>query len=410
MTYSKIQTPDGVKFGNPEGLAQVGEGLLDIDTNQATFIDKNAAKQAGGSGKPGVDDVAVGGSRAGQFDSTWIPSHELGIDKIVAKHLKHVENINKAQDKVNKNYKMSSLSNNTARLMSSRLNKYVDENITPWRNLQSTLNEYKCGKEPRKFDDGWLGRNYAGLASTAASLGQLAYFVNQKPKPTDTHVNNAYAQAALRGLGGLSYSPTSRLNAASDAMRKSMYGISQAGALTPAQKYVVQTKMALDNSKLRSDIIAETQDKNIGLRSAYYNAMMQAGEHEAQRAQSARQFDTSRMDNLQSMYNKNLSTSIGSGVQSLYQMAADDNKWRQFRDTISIYRDDLDDKKKTRAAEIAQRQQEIDWQKQQIYGQNNFGQKNIYYNPKRSEFWGYVPQLGMWDFMNNRPVAYNFKS
>ena len=410
MTYSKIQTPDGVKFGKPEGLAQVGEGLLDVDTNQATFIDKNTAKQAGGSGKPGVDDVAVGGSHAGQFDSTWIPSHELGIDKIVAKHLKHIENVNKAQDKVNKNYKMSSLSNNTAKLMSSRLNKYVDENITPWRNLQSALNEYKCGKEPRKFWGGWLGRNSAGLASTAASMAQLGYFVNQKPTPTNTHASNIYAPAALRGLGNLSYSPDSRLRAARDSMRKSLYGISQAGALTPAQKYIVQTKMALDNSKLNSDIIADAQDKNIGLRSAYYNAMLQTGEHDAQRAQAARQYDTSRMDNLRSMYNKNLVTSIGSGVQSLYQMAADDNKWRQFRDTISIYRDDLDDKKKARAADIAQRQEELALQRQLATNQY-VPQNRLYYNPRLQYSYGGNEYLHYQvpDFFKN-PTLYNFNS
>lgn len=418
MRNSKIITPNGVEFGKPYGLGMTEESQFNISTDRGFHMDKDNAKKVGSSGKVGVDDIPVGVSNGENPNDVWITDHKNGIDKIVAPIIDHIQNINKAQDTINKNYKKSSLSSNTAKVMKNRLHKYVEDNLYPWMQIQESIHTEEEQQKTRpniepskKFGiGGWLGRNYAGLASTAASLGQLAYFVNQKPKPTDTHVNNAYAQAALRGLGGLSYSPTSRLNAASDAMRKSMYGISQAGALTPAQKYVVQTKMALDNSKLRSDIIAETQDKNIGLRSAYYNAMMQAGEHEAQRAQSARQFDTSRMDNLQSMYNKNLSTSIGSGVQSLYQMAADDNKWRQFRDTISIYRDDLDDKKKTRAAEIAQRQQEIDWQKQQIYGQNNFGQKNIYYNPKRSEFWGYVPQLGMWDFMNNRPVAYNFKS
>lgn len=402
MRNGKIQTPDGIKFGQPEGLAQVGEGLLDIDTNQATFIDKNTAKQAGGSGKPGVDDVAVGGSYNGQFDSTWIPSHELGIDKIVAKHLKHVETVNKAQEKVNKSYKMSSLSNNTAKLMSSQLNKYVDENITPWRNLQSKLNEEREMKETRKFDVGWLGRNYAGLAGTAASMAQLGYFVNQKPTPTNTHASNIYAPAALRGLGNLSYSPDSRLRAARDSMRKSLYGISQAGALTPAQKYIVQTKMALDNSKLNSDIIADAQDKNIGLRSAYYNALLQAGEHDAQRAQAARQYDTSRMDNLRSMYNKNLVTSIGSGVQSLYQMAADDNKWRQFRDTISIYRDDLNDKKAARAAEIAQRQEELALQRQQATNQY-VPQNRLYYNPRQP--YNY-PRYSVDDFWKN-PTWYN---
>lgn len=418
MRNGKIITPEGIKYGMPYGLGMTEESQFNISTERGFRMDEDSAKKVGSSGKVGIDDVPVGVQENENPDDVWITDHKNGIDKIVAPIIDHIHSINKAQDVVDKNYKKSSLSSNTAKVMKNRLHKYVEDNLYPWMKkqeeehaIEEALKMHQRAGHPKKFGlGGWLGRNYAGLASTAASMAQLGYFVNQKPTPTNTHASNIYAPAALRGLGNLSYSPDSRLRAARDSMRKSLYGISQAGALTPAQKYIVQTKMALDNSKLNSDIIADAQDKNIGLRSAYYNALLQAGEHDAQRAQAARQYDTSRMDNLRSMYNKNIVTSIGSGVQSLYQMAADDNKWRQFRDTISIYRDDLNDKKAARAKEIEQRQEELDLQRQQIYGSNQSGQSNLYYNPKQSQFWGYVPQLGMWDFMNNRPVAYSIKS
>lgn len=82
---TKVWTPQGVKIGIPNGLAQKGESLWDPSTNDIQYIDE---------GTEGVDNQPVTVKQ-----ETFIPSNELGFDKILEPHMKHISDIRSKQRK-----------------------------------------------------------------------------------------------------------------------------------------------------------------------------------------------------------------------------------------------------------------------------------------------------------------------
>ena len=334
MKVGKVWTPDGIKYGMPNGLAQKGEGMWNPSTNSVQYIDE---------GKEGVDDQPVNVQ-----DETFIPSNKLGLDKVLEPHMKKISAIQDKQSKIEKNANLSSLSMRTKEIQDREVGKYIDQTIKPVAEFQKSINEtdrFNCGKNLRKFDMGLISRSLPTVAGLTAGLGQLLHWTKNKPNQPNTYATNPYETRAMSDLAKLRYNPYPDIQASYDAERRAAYANSQAGGMTGGQRYLGRIGLGIGAMRNAANVYSNAQQQNLKLDQNRINTMLEVGNQDATRRQNASQFDYNAYVASHGAKTKGIEQSVANILNQINAGYKNEFKYRTWQDTADIYRQQVDNEK-----------------------------------------------------------------
>lgn len=323
----KVWTPQGIQMGEPNGLAQKGEGLWDPSTNDVQYISK---------GKEGVDDQPVQVK-----DETFIPSNQLGFDKILEPHMKHISAIQDKQKRLEKNANMSSLSKQTAQIQQKEVDKYIDSTIRPVADAQAAIHGYNCGKD-RRYAEGKMSafsRMFPTIAGLTAGLGQLAHWGTNPIQYHSTYATNPYGTRALNELNQLRYNPYPDIQASQEAERRAAYANSQAGGMTGSQRYMGRIGLGIGAMRNAANVFSNAQQQNNNYRTQYANALLQEGNSIATRRQNANQHDWSDYVQAHGAKTRGIEQATANILGAINGGFQNEFKYRTWQDSLDIYRD-----------------------------------------------------------------------
>ena len=204
-------------------------------------------------------------------------------------------------------------------------------------NLKKTAGEAKNGKLP-KCAEGWLPNTIINGLGGLVGLGQYLSARNDDVKKPNTKASNRYEGAVLRGLAGLQYDPYPILNDLKNRQAYLNYGLTNSGGISGAQKYLGKIANAANMYKATADAYANLQDRNIGLRSNVFSTMANLGAQDAQRAQSANQYDLDYYSKAHAAREQAMQTGLFNMLNAAQSWYANDFKRRQFNDMMNQYR------------------------------------------------------------------------
>lgn len=76
-----------------------------------------------------------------------------------------------------------------------------------------------------------------------------------------------------------------------DAERRGAYQINNSGGMSGGQRQLSRVALALGSQQNMADALRDAYEKNLAYKNTYYNAMLNEGERDAARRQSANQYD-----------------------------------------------------------------------------------------------------------------------
>lgn len=212
--------------------------------------------------------------------------------------------------------------------------------------LSMNKNNYCNGKLPR-LAEGWISNAIVHGLGGMIGLGQYLDAKNQDVKRPNTYASNPYENRVLRGLAGLQYNPYPILNQLNNTRARYDYVLNNSGGLSGAQRYLGKVANASNMYKATSDLLTNLQERNIGLRSNYYNTMANLGTQAAQRRMQANQYDLDYYSKAHAARQSGMQMGVYNMLNQMQNWYANDFKRRQFNDTMRLYRDD----------------QKLDWEK-----------------------------------------------
>ena len=328
MKEGRVWTAHGLKDVEPNGVAQKGESRWNPSTNSVQYIDK---------GKEGVDDQLVNVQ-----DETFIPSNQLGLDRLMEPYAKHISKIQDKMRKVsNEKSNMDSLSKQTQRIQQKNIDRYIDQTIRPIADLQESIH---AKQNETKFEGGKnvlgaFGRMFPSLAGVGASLGQLAHWGTNKIQYHNTYAENPYGVRGLNELNKLRYNPYPEIQASHEAERRAAYANEQAGGLTGGQKYLGRIALGIGGMRNAADVYSRAQQQNNAYRTQYANALLQEGNSVAQRRQQASQHDWADYVAAHGAKTKGIEQATANLVGQIAGAYQNEFKYKTWQDTLKLYQD-----------------------------------------------------------------------
>ena len=165
-------------------------------------------------------------------------------------------------------------------------------------------NKYKCGKpsylpgkpsESSSIEDNYGLNWWDNIVPTGINsligLGQLMSAWKDKPYNPHTYVPNRYANKSLATLAGLRINPYGTIQQLRDAEARTNNAITSSGGLSTAQKNLSRIASLHGTQQQIGNMLNSIQAQNNSYFQHYADTMMQHGLSEAQRLQSARQYD-----------------------------------------------------------------------------------------------------------------------
>ena len=359
MNKTKVWTPNGYQVGPINSLVGKGESIIDYTNGTGTLVTK---------GKVGVDNQP---SSVKENDSNVIAGNDVDwttgmkfsdqIAPLTAK-LQMYNNIEKA---TGKNHNMSSLSKQTVQLQKQQIDKAKApllsqmKNITDRQQIQhdiqgsvENMKKYDSGKSSSYFysrtgngkvPNSWL--TSARLIPALTETAMLNHWLSNKPKGANIYSQNTYAPLALQTLAASRISPYPMIQAAKLADRQGMYSINQSGGYTGAQRQNARIAQNLGTQRNIANILQNVEEKNIGYRNAWAQAALQAGESDAARRQSAKQYNWETYNRAHGAKTKGIETHVANLGAMWQKYWADRIKNKQYEDTLSLYQQDVDNRK-----------------------------------------------------------------
>ena len=359
MNKTKVWTPNGYQVGPINSLVGKGESIIDYTNGTGTLVTK---------GKVGVDNQP---SSVKENDSNVIAGNDVDwttgmkfsdqIAPLTAK-LQMYNNIEKA---TGKNYNMSSLSKQTVQLQKQQIDKAKApllsqmKNITDRQQIQhdiqgsvENMKKYDSGKSSSYFysrtgngkvPNSWL--TSARLIPALTETAMLSHWLSNKPNGANIYSQNTYAPLALQTLASSRISPYPMIQAAKLADRQGMYSINQSGGYTGAQRQNARIAQNLGTQRNIANILQNVEEKNIGYRNAWAQAALQAGESDAARRQSAKQYNLETYNKAHGAKTKGIETHVANLGAMWQKYWADRIKNKQYEDTLSLYQQDVDNRK-----------------------------------------------------------------
>lgn len=359
MNKTKVWTPNGYQVGPINSLVGKGESIIDYTNGTGTLVTK---------GKVGVDNQP---SSVKQNDSNVIAGNDIdwttGVkfsDQIAPLTAK-LQMYNNIEKTTGKNYNMSSLSKQTVQLQKQQIDKAKApllsqmKNITDRQQIQhdiqgsvENMKKYDSGKSSSYFysrigngkvPNSWL--TSARLIPALTETAMLNHWLSNKPKGANIYSQNTYAPLALQTLAASRISPYPMIQAAKLADRQGMYSINKSGGYTGAQRQNARIAQNLGTQRNIANILQNAEEKNIAYRNAWAQAALQAGESDAARRQSAKQYNWETYNKAHGAKTKGIETHVANLGAMWQKYWADRIKNKQYEDTLSLYQQDLDNRK-----------------------------------------------------------------
>ena len=406
----QVWTPNGLQTAPLNSMVGKGESIINYNTGDASLITKGIkGRDTEGSSVQDNDNNVIAGNDKDYIG--YLHGKTPGLMSFadqVAPITARVQMLN-SLIKDNKHPELSSLSKITKHVNTNEVDKIrkplmnqmkeitdrqayqhdINDKYEYMANLNNKYNygknKYNCGKN--KYADGkdsWmlgLGR----LIPSAIESGELLNWVKSKPKGSNIYASNPYSAAALQKLSQLKYNPYTELKASQDAERRAAYAINQSGGLTGSQKYLGKVASGIAGMKEDADIYRNAQLQNDKYSQNWAQAALQAGEQQAQRRQSANQYDYETYARASGARTKGIETHLA-GLSALAQKGIADNiKKSQFDSIMKLYNDQLSSKDKKNL-------------QQTTNGNQTTG--NVGYSPIVNNT---IPQNQYWDWSNNKP-------
>lgn len=203
----------------------------------------------------------------------------------------------------------------------------------------------KCGKLPGHAE-GWMGNAFPALVGGIAGLGQYLDAKNNKPYYPNTYVANPYENAGLSTLAGLRVNPYPIMNQLRSAEARTNRAIDIAGGLSGAQRAAARLANLNTTQSNISNLLSSVQQQNNAYRANYAQAAINAGQASRQARMQANQWDLDMYAKAHAARNKGMQTGIANMLAQIQQYQANEFKRRQFNDTMALYKDDMDLRKR----------------------------------------------------------------
>ncbi len=373
MRTNKVWTPNGYQAGPVNSLVGKGESIIDYTNGTGTLVTK---------GKVGVDNQP---SSVQADDQNVIAGNDIDwstgkkFSDQVAPLTAKLQMYNNIENKTKEN-KLSSLSKQTVELQNAQLQRakapILDamKNITDRQQKQHQIEDYAAQVKANRgidcFDNGkssssssssrstrtittttsrgkvptsWL--NYGALSGFIPEYQMLQHWLKEQPQMPNIYAANRYAPAALQTLNKLRVDPYNQLQALNKAEREAYYRMQQAGGYTGGQRQNARVALALGNARNAADIYNNTQLQNDKYRQQWATAALAEGNQDAARRQAAAQYGWEAYNKAHGAKTKGIETHLAALGQKAQKYWADRIKNRQYEDTLSIYQDDVNNRK-----------------------------------------------------------------
>lgn len=285
--YGMVFDKDGYHMGPINSKVGKGETIVNFDEGKMTYIDK---------GKKRADDQY---SSVQEGDNNYIAGNDIDwtngksfadqvapLSKQYTKNEKLRKSIesNKYADDKTKELNLRQLD-----LMQQQLVESTKEPLNRQEMQHKIQNRYD-GTMPQ-YDNGKFNLNWLQPLIYAGAYGipnkQYNYYKESVPQAANSYVPNTNANQAMGILSQMRFDPYQQVQQVRDAYRQGLYNINQQGGLSAGQR----TKMMLahgNNYMMNiANLYGEANDINNKYKQAYAQALMEAGDKDATRQQTA---------------------------------------------------------------------------------------------------------------------------
>ena len=365
----KIWTPDGLQQGLQQSWVGKGESIINYNQGKATLVDKG---KVGVDNQPSSvqenDDNVIAGN-----DVDW--SNGMTFANQIAPMAKIIEDVNKAETRREKNANFSSLSKATQAVTDQEKQKVLAQmqEITNRQAAQhqyekemAAYGQYNIGKDclpmfkrgkynsNSKFDSSYKyemssadmplwARSIPNLVGLGVAGKKYKWWKKNPITYHDTYSPNYNESRALQIMAMNRVSPYPAIKAAQDAERRGSYELNETGGLTGAQRYTGRMASALANAQNMANIYVNAEAQNTALRNQYAEALGKFGLEDATRRQNARQHDWADYVAAHGRKVKGIEQSLADIVGQFNNWYANDFKYRTFKSSADMYRQQLDD-------------------------------------------------------------------
>lgn len=363
---NKVWTPNGYQAGPVNSLVGKGESIIDYTNGTGTLVTK---------GKVGVDNQP---SSVHEDDSNVIAGNDkdwtngMKFSDQIAPLTAKLEMYNNIEKKMNKKPGLSSLSKQTAQLQKMQVDRakapilQAMKQITDRQQAQHEIQSYNCGKN--RFASGkeiwgnikdsfnnWTKGGKGKVSNATLDFGytipallentMLNRWNRERPQMPDIYAANRYAPIALRTMASNRMSPYSVLENLNAQDRQAAYQLANSGGYTGGQRQNARVALALGAQRNAANALMSVDEKNAAYRNAYADMASRLGDSEASRQQQANQYGWDAYNRAYGARTKGIETHLANlgllGQKWLSQRI----KNKQYGDVLSLYQQDLDNKK-----------------------------------------------------------------
>ena len=293
VNYNLINKPsnsgykDGYHMGPINSKVGKGETIVNFDEGKMTYIDK---------GKKRADDQY---SSVQEGDNNYIAGNDIDwtngrsfADQVAPLSKQYTKN-----EKLRKSIESNKYADNKTKelnlrqldLMQQQLVESTKEPLNRQEMQHKIQNRYD-GTMPQ-YDGGKFNLNWLQPLIYAGAYGipnkQYNYYKESAPQAANSYIPNTNANQAIGILSQMRSDPYQQVQQVRDAYRQGLYNINQQGGLSAGQR----TKMMLAHSDNymanMAKLYGEANDINNKYKQAYAQALMEAGEKDAIRRQTA---------------------------------------------------------------------------------------------------------------------------
>lgn len=368
MKKNKVWTSSGLLSGNPTSLVGKNESIINYHNGTATYIDK---------GKRGVDDqpsdVKDSDTIAGNKPDfigflTGKTNRLMTFADQVAPLSKAVQTIDESIKK-NKNAELSSLYKQTLTIQNREADKVKQplfekmKDITDRQAQQNQIEQagkyqqaiaYAGGKDDPTMIP-WYTRMLPNAVGIAAGLGQLGRWSSEPVKYHNTYAESPYSKLGLNKLASLHDDAYNEIRSVYDAERRAAYANEAAPGLTGSQRYTGRIALGLGAMQTAANAYSNRSARNNAFKQQYANALLTEGNQIASRRQSAAQHDWADFVNAHGRKTKGIETAVANILNQVNSGYANEFKYRTWRDTANLYRQQMNQEQENFLAEMKSR-------------------------------------------------------
>lgn len=285
--YGMVFDKDGYHLGPINSKVGKGETIVNFDEGKMTYIDK---------GKKRADDQY---SSVQEGDNNYIAGNDIDwtngmsfADQVapISKQYTKNEKLRKAiESNKHADEKTKELNLKQLDLMQQQLVESTKEPLNRQEMQHKMQNRYD-GTMPQ-YDKGKFNLNWLQPLIYAGAYGipkkQYDYYKNSVPQAANSYVPNSNADRAIGILSQMRFDPYQQVQQVRDAYRQGLYNINQQGGLSAGQRSKMMLAHGNNYMANMAKLYGEANDINNKYRQAYAQALMEAGDKDATRQQTA---------------------------------------------------------------------------------------------------------------------------